>query len=478
MKLVILMIVIMLGFLQACTEEESASTLNVYYMNDLHGALKASDTSMGMAAIGHYLQDEKANNPDNTLILGGGDMLQGTLLSNADYGKTTTRIMDYAGFDATVVGNHEFDWGLEKVTRYYNGTHDYEASHAFLASNIFYEGTSTIPEGIDPYAVFERAGITIGVVGAIGYKQESSIMAAHAKDYVFEDPVPHVRTHARTLREDYDADMVLFVSHDGMDTIRDTNARLATLQDESRIDGIFYGHSHRTNATMLNDTPALISGASGSHLGRMTFDLEDGQVTDVRMDNLRRHDDAGFYHEARDIADLIQERRASMSHYYEQSLLSDASYQQGALTQWMSELMREASGADFGVQNSGGTRDSFYAGERISPARLYDVFPFDNTIVTSDVSGAQARHILESNAHHATSKPLDDIDPSGTYTVATNAYVFYSPYNSLTEGENIQKSTQTLFDLAHKKFEYLHESKDTFTVRENPSIDVLDAFSD
>jgi len=50
-----------------------------------------------------------------------------------------------------------------------------------------------------------------------------------------------------------------------------------------------------------------------------------------------------------------------MSHYYEQSRLSDASYDQGALTQWMSERMREAFGADFGVHNSGGTRDQLYA---------------------------------------------------------------------------------------------------------------------
>ena len=463
--------------LMACEGEPSESydedfTLNIYYLPDLHGALLEEDGDMGMARIGNLLIDEKETNPESTLIFGGGDMLQGALISNRDYGETTTKIMDEVGFDATVVGNHEFDWGLENVTRYYTESDAYQADHSFLAANIFYEGTEEIPEGIEPYDTFERNGLTIGVVGAVGYGQESSIIPEMVEDYTFEDPVPYVQDHAQTLRNDYDADLVMFLSHDGMDTVVDTNQRLGSGEGDEAIDAIFYAHTHWTDAGYVEGTPAIISGSSGSHVGLMSLDIEAGDIVETRMNNLGPTDDNRLMFPDSNVQSIIEDHKASMSEYFEESLTSDDAYSQGNLTEWIARLMKRSTGADIGIQNNGGTRDNFSSGAEITPSRLYDVFPFDNTIATSDVSGAEALDLIDNNGY-AANITVSDIDPNETYTVATNSYVFQSSYNELDNGDNITESGSTLFDLALEKFNTLDSEGDTFRLRDDPSIGLL-----
>ena len=464
---------IALGVMIACTpqREKDPTTLNIYYLNDLHGHLEAGDNAMGMASIGNFLIDEKTNNPERTLIFGGGDMVQGTLISNHDYGETTTEIMDSVGFDATVVGNHEFDWGLSTLTRYYTGARDaYQADHDLLGANVFYKGSETIPQGIEPYALYTRGEITVGVIGAIGYGQESSIMASMVEDYTFADPVPIVREHARTLRQEKGADVVVLASHDGLDTYNDTYARLSRAQDDGRIDAIFAGHSHRAQTRLVEGrVPALIAGANGSHVGHMELTLEAGELSDISMRTLTRFDDERLRHEHPDITRRIEEAKEPMEDVFESTLESGDDYSQWALTRWMAHLMMETTGADIGYQNTGGTRDSFHAGEALSPARLYDVFPFDNNVVTATVSGEVALDMIGSNPYAADIP--GDIDKDETYKVATNAYVFHSPYNALEAGESINHKPFSLYDLAAHKYSVLEEQGEPFTARNTPSVE-------
>ncbi|PKK92805.1 MAG: hypothetical protein CVV61_07875, partial [Tenericutes bacterium HGW-Tenericutes-6] len=60
--------------------------LNIFYINDTHGAILKDGQYMGLSAIGHLILDEKTKNPNNTIFIAGGDILQGSLLSNYFYG--------------------------------------------------------------------------------------------------------------------------------------------------------------------------------------------------------------------------------------------------------------------------------------------------------------------------------------------------------------------------------------------------------
>src|SRR5690606_10909676 len=62
--------------------DEEEIELNIFYLNDLHGAVLPDVASIGLANIANLIMDEKENNPENTIFITGGDMLQGQVISN------------------------------------------------------------------------------------------------------------------------------------------------------------------------------------------------------------------------------------------------------------------------------------------------------------------------------------------------------------------------------------------------------------
>jgi len=424
-------------------EHDTHDTLDIYYMNDLHGALTPDEGGMGMARAGNFLIDEKEQNPDSTLILAGGDMLQGTLISNHFYGENTTKIMDKVGFDAAAVGNHEFDWGLEKVTRYYTDNADaYQAEHDFLAANIVYEGTDTIPEGIEPYAMYERSGLNIGIIGAIGYGLESSILAPMVEDCEFKDPVPIAEEKAEYLRSEKGADIVLLLTHAGPD---DLNTRVSFFEEEARIDAIFNGHTHQERIDYLGDMPAIESGSNAELIGHVQFTLEDGEIQNAVANNLDENDDSRFDTPHPDVTAIIDDYRQEIDHLFDPVTQADGNQERWHLADWMARIMKKSTDADVGIHNYGGTRDNISDGDDLSIAKLYDIFPFDNTVVTSEAPGHIIQDLMDSNNYAA----KVDIDPDETYKIATNNYIFHNERNSLEAlSENIIHKEFEMFELA------------------------------
>ncbi len=444
------------------TDNNELKVINFFYLNDLHGALLEGTGEMGMARIGNFLIDEKENHPDRTVILGGGDMVQGTLSSNYFYGENTTRIMDEVGFDATVIGNHEFDWGLEMVSRYYTGEHEgvYQAQHKMLGANVFYEGGETIPDGIEPYMILERQGLNIGVIGTMGYGLESSILASMVEGYYFADPVPIIEEYSQYLRSEKDADIVIVISHDSGS---DLNYPLSQFDENARIDAVFNGHSHRTETDKIGSMPTIISGASGSHVGQVQIQWRNGEIINATAQNLDESSDARFNTPHPGIEETIAFYQEEIEHLYASDLSADGYQSQADLTRWMSRLMLEATDSDFAFHNTGGTRDTFESGEAVSIARLYDVFPFDNTVVTVEVSGEEVLSLMEGNGNYALKDGIGQVDPDATYKIATNNYVFYHPRNNTTEGENIIYKPLEMFDLAVEAYWRMVEAGDTFS---------------
>ncbi len=466
--------------LVGCTEEpqedisDPVRNLHIYYLNDLHGALLEGDREMGISKIGNFLIDEKTSMPDNTLILGGGDMVQGTLISNATFGQSTTHLMDVLGFDATVIGNHEFDWGLDMVTRYYNDSSDvYQAEHKMLGANVFYEGTTDIPSGLEPYTIIERGGHRIGIIGTIGEGLESSILATMVEDYTFADPVPIIADYAEYLRTEKDVNIVIVISHDSGNNL---NPGLAALEDNQNIDAVFNGHSHQTNTDTLNGMPAMISGSNGSHIGHMRLVIEEAQVIDHEMRNITDFHDHRLKEPHPEVEAVLESYLLEVEHLYAPIFPAAEAISSNDLTYWMSELMMRATGADIGVQNSGGTRDYFIKDEDVSIARLYDVFPFDNTVVTADVKGDVLLNLLQYNSNYYTE--LDTIDPDETYRLATNNYIFHRDGNNLETSDNIVFHDFQMFYLAVE--ELLNQAKmyDDFSIDRAILLDYYETWYD
>ena len=418
--------------------DEGETILDFYYLNDLHGEM-LPDPGIGMAYIGNLFNEARAQAPDNTVILAGGDMLQGALISNYDYGESLVELMDMVGFDAAVVGNHEFDWGLDMVTRYYLDADEdvYRAQHPFLAANIVYRGTDIIPDGIEPYTVLEKDGVKVGVIGSIGYGLESSISYLMVEPYEFLDPVPIARELARTLRVDYGVDMVVLLTHDTGNTL---NAQVRNFTGDEHIDIIFNGHSHREEISPSStvdggQTLAIQSGGYGSHVGHVRVVIKDGAVVRMQAQNMTRNDDERLRRADADVEAFLNARQDELAYYYDTLFYADRYISREELATWMADLMLKMTDADAAVQNLGGTRHAINEGEAVSLATLLAVFPFPNQVMRATVSGNDVTRLRSQNISVIA---VDDIASSGEYVLATTDFLFFRESSQLRDNETVE----------------------------------------
>ncbi len=437
--------------------------LNFYYLNDLHGALLEDESSIGMANIANFLKSEKAKEDAETIILSGGDHLQGTLLSNDSYGASTLEIFDMIGFDAVVLGNHEFDWGLDTVTSYYQDDEDasYQANHPMLAANVVYKGTDTIPEGLDPYTIVERDGLKIGIIGTIGYGLESSIARLRVEDYEFLNPVPIVSELATKLRTEDNVDLVVLLSHDANS---DVTNQVAALEGDANIDAIFKGHSHTIINEVVNDTPVLMSSANGERVGHIQFVIEDGEIVDKTVRNLSQYADERLETADTEVDNYISGLQDSLSEYFEPLMVTDRYISSRDLSEWIAELMLDMTGADFAFQNGGGTRNDIAEDAEVSMSTILQIFPFDNQVITATVNGYQVQN-LQNNVY--VSDGNITVDVTDTYMIATNDYVFYHENNDLAGSDDITLAYNDMRDLAIQELLLQAEVYDYFDT-DNP----------
>ena len=233
-----------------------SKNIDFYNLNDLHGAIESSSSEPGIARISTYLAQKRDLNPDGYVITSSGDMWQGSADSNITKGALIDTWMDYEGFSAMALGNHEFDWTIDQILENQSKT-----ATPFLACNIINNSTGQPVDWVKPYTTITRNGVHIGIIGAIGEGITSSIMAKNVAGLTFDDPSAYVAAHATYLREN-GADVILFLYHE---SVYDISAKTA-----SYVDAIFGGHNHQCESTMINSKPAVEGKSNGeyvSHIG-------------------------------------------------------------------------------------------------------------------------------------------------------------------------------------------------------------------
>lgn len=426
--------------------------LDIFYVNDLHGALEQdmSQSRMGVASIASLVTHAKNANPENTLILAGGDMLQGSALSNHSRGKATLDILEAMKFDAFVLGNHEFDWGLEEVTKHFvNDTYSYP----MLAANVFYKGTQTIPAGLTPYTVIQKGDMKIGIIGTMGYGLESSIAPARVADYEFVYPVDIVKQYASHLRQEEGVDLVLWLSHDP----GDLNYSIAGLTGDEKIDAIFNAHSHQAYARSNLGIPEIQSGGYGNRVGHVRFQISNKAVTSFTVANLGYNDHARLQLEDATIKGMVQNIKAELDLIYGQTIIYNPSYlDRGQLTTWMAKLIKDYMGADVGIHNYGGTRVALSSGN-VNLYHLAEIWTFDNTIKMAELKGSEVQNLIYRFGLNEVHTNISYFEPNTYYKVATNDFIFDQPTNPFLSGRNPIETLVNIRDLAEKELA-LHKS--------------------
>lgn len=413
----------------------------IYSLNDFHGALNQDEGEFGMSRIAAYLKKEQAKEYQTTIILSAGDMFQGSALSNYKYGLDVINIMNYINFDAMTLGNHEFDWGLDKMGLYQDDDKaNGEADFPFLGCNIFEKETNELVDFVDPYVIFERDDYKFAVVGYMGYGLEDSIATNMIKDYYFDDPVKCVSDAVYEIRSNDLADFVIAVGHDGTDAV---NQQLANLTGDYQVDAIFNGHTHNSYAKVLTsiDTrkiPVVQAGTAGELLGKIVLKVHKVNHT---IDNvLSEHVSMSTGKLDSFVEEYLANANAEVAPFFKRVIGQagrdlNSKY---AITDWAVETIKNSTGADIAFTNLGGLRASAFPiknGADITVEKLYEIMPFDNAIKLVTMRGYDIQLMLNVGDFIHTNL---EIDPDKEYRVAAIDYIFDNDSYLFNKGTDIE----------------------------------------
>ena len=250
-----------------------------YCVNDFHGSIVEQTPRYyegGIAKVFGQLKAYKDADPEHVFIFSAGDMFQGSLESNDNLGSLVVESMNYVGFDAMTVGNHEFDYGLEPLLN------NVEALDCpVLAGNIMNYGTTTPwTDQIDISTVIERGGNRVGIVGMIGSGQTTSISSNIVQDLDFVLPDKLALAEAKRLREEEDCNLVIYVIHNDMSSCIDYAA------DKEYFDGVFCGHTHSKNLRMRNKVPFVQCYCNGQGISHFQITVTNGSSTCTKYETI------------------------------------------------------------------------------------------------------------------------------------------------------------------------------------------------
>ncbi|MBM7454128.1 putative repeat protein (TIGR02543 family) [Acholeplasma morum] len=391
--------------------------LDIFYVNDTHGSIERSGYDLGLAYISNYVNYYRAQNPNGTILLSGGDMFQGSALSNYYMGLSTLNIMNEMGFDAMTLGNHEFDWGIEVIQQYFDGAYDnYDANFPILAANAVKAGTTTPIEHIDPYTIIERGGVKIGVIGTIGSSLENSIAYSRINGYEFLDERSYIEYYTEELRTEEDVDYVILMMHDN-GSIYNLD-QLAKLTGSKKIDLMFNAHTHQRYVNEYsNGLLEVQSGSNGRYVGTVRIDLSTGSIS---AKNVNDHE--ALYEADPKVERLINAYKQETDELFNREIIRSSSYySQDEIARWLAKVIVKQTGANIAFQNIGGTRADIRPNEALTLGKLFQIFPFDNVIKTVLMDGGMINNIKDEYLYSSDGTVFQS---GKLYLVATNDYVF------------------------------------------------------
>ena len=415
--------------------ERAPLKLTILHTNDHHGRFWPNgDGEYGMAArktlIDRIRAEVKAAGGE-LLLLDGGDINTGVPESDMQDAEPDVKGMNLIGYDASAVGNHEFDKSPDVLARQRSW-----AKFPLLAANIYKDGQRLF----QPYAMFERGGYKIAVMGLTTDDTKIMVLPANIVGIEFRKPADEAAKLLPELRAK--ADMVIAATHMGhyTDGKRGVNAPgdVEMARSTKGLDLIVGGHSqnpvcmlaeNRRNDAFVpgtlcapdrqNGTWIVQAHEWGKYVGRADFEVRPGSVQLLRYQllpvNLKQR--AAADGSRKTFTELIPEDESLKAFLrpFQENGQAKLGLEVGSadgifdgdrdrvrkqatnLGTLVARTMMERTGADLALMNSGGVRDSLPAG-RISYRDVLKVQPFGNTVCVVRLTGAELLAYLQAAA--------------------------------------------------------------------------------
>lgn len=417
-------------------------TIDFYAFNDMHGAVTDSKESIGLERTTTLLKN--LTNNQNAVLVSQGDMWQGSCESNSTRGELVTKWMKQLGFASMTLGNHEYDWGKQYIK-----SNAAIAGFPTLGINVIDNNTHARADYVEPSVVVEKAGVKIGIIGAIG-DCWSSISSRYVNDVTFlqeEDLSNLVKAESTRLRKE-GCDFIVYSVHDGNDGGGIYSGYDSTLSSGGYVDVVFEGHSH-SDYRYMDDSGIwhIQSAGYNKTFNNISFEIDPSTGEKHYVNNhvyntidydyltpdatttaiFKQYDFASFY-----TSIGINNTGVKGSRRLKQDIAN--LYLQKGLAKWSSRYSIVLGGGYISC------RDPYQLDEgEVTYAQLYNLFPFDNDIVLGSLDGdhLKRKFIETSNDNYFMAYnpdfDLSSVQDDQIYYIVTDTFSSdYAP-NAITE---------------------------------------------
>ncbi|WP_181273120.1 bifunctional metallophosphatase/5'-nucleotidase [Brevibacterium oceani] len=396
---------------------EAGTQVQLLNLTDFHGRI--SETGTQVASV---IEEQRAGfDGAGTAVLSTGDNIGASTYTSSSQNDTPTLdVLNAIGVQASAVGNHEFDRGIDDLT----GRVTDEADFPYSAANVYDKGTENVVDGLDEYSVVDVGGVKIAVIGVVTKDTASLVSPDGIAGLDFGDPtdaVNRVVDDIDELPEDEQPDMTVVEAHLGAATTESleeaeaSNAEFKKLvtETDASVDVLFTGHTHlpyKFEAPVPGDPdrtrPVLEAANYGEIVGQVQLTADgdgnwDADAVEL-LDTADKSYDSPVVDEVAGIVSDAEEKAKELGSEVTGTISEDITRAKkgddedrgaestlgnlvaDALKEGVEETQLEE--ADFGITNPGGLRtdllcDDIYNDEdecEVTVAELNSVLPFAN----------------------------------------------------------------------------------------------------
>ncbi|MBN3263039.1 bifunctional UDP-sugar hydrolase/5'-nucleotidase UshA [Pectobacterium brasiliense] len=420
-------------------EKDKTYAITILHTNDHHGHFWHNDHGeYGLAAqktLVDQIRQEVASKGGSVLLLSGGDINTGVPESDLQDAEPDFRGMNMVGYDAMALGNHEFDNPLSVLRQ-----QEKWAKFPLLSANIYQKSTSQ--RLFKPYALFDKQGVKIAVIGLTTDDTAKLGNPEYFTDIEFRNPSTEAKQVVEQLRKSEKPDVIIAATHMGHydDGNHGSNApgdvEMARSLPAGYLDMIVGGHSqdpvcmaqeNKKQVDYVPGTPCAPDRQNGTwivqahewgkYVGRADFIFRNGelklehyQLIPINLKKKVEKDgktERVFYtHEITQDPDVMkmltpfQEKGQAQLGIKIGSVKgklegdrNQVRFRQTNLAHVLLSAQLERAGADFAIMSGGGVRDSVESGD-ITYKDVLKVQPFANTLVYVDMKGSDVEKYL------------------------------------------------------------------------------------
>ncbi|MAS60014.1 MAG: hypothetical protein CMQ07_02785 [Gammaproteobacteria bacterium] len=411
-------------------ENSNLRRLTILYTNDEHGWMEGMEPGQSAAHLYEMWQQEEGYYEDGPfLILSGGDNWTGPAISTWTEGESMVEVMNAMNYDASAVGNHEFDFGLEVIK-----ARSVEADYPYLSANTRWRSSGESPTdiGILPFTVTTVNELRVGIIGLTTLDTPSATNPINVQDLDFIDYEMALR-ETLPLVQAQDTDINLVIAHVCVEPLE----RLIRNTRDLDIALFGAGHCNELLARRVHGSVLLSGGFHFTAYAKASFTVDtERNVISQRMftihDNEYATDNetiAGIVHSwSAETEEILSEKLAYSDRVFERR---GEELEQAIVNSW---LLADPS-ADIAITNAGGIRIDLPEGI-IDVGTVMALMPFDNTIIATELDGATVHTVVETGTRPVVGGLIrrgnrwilsargEELDDSKTYRVLVNSFMY------------------------------------------------------